>query len=88
MTNRIRVLFLALLAFALVPQDVAAQRPGFGMLYYNGEAVRTIVPPSRTPMLGVIHSTGLRMGSMGSSALRALLRVTRNTMAGTGRSTP
>lgn len=30
----------------------AAQRPGFGNLYYDGEVVRTVVPPAANPFQG------------------------------------
>lgn len=38
------------LAFALVlvPATAFAAKPGFGTLYYNGDTVRTLVPPSHT----------------------------------------
>ena len=30
----------------------AAKRPGFGNLYYDGEVVRTVVPPAAMPFVG------------------------------------
>lgn len=36
-------------AVYVVVTPVSAARPGFGMLYYNGEVVRTIVPPAAFP---------------------------------------
>jgi hypothetical protein len=39
-----------LLLVSVVP--LAAAKPGFGSLFYNGEVVRTIVPPSAAPKQG------------------------------------
>ncbi len=44
------MLTLALLLVAVAPAFAA--RPGFGNLYYNGEVVRTIVPPASNPQEG------------------------------------
>lgn len=35
-------------ALALAPATAFAAKPGFGQLYYDGDTVRTIVPPSQT----------------------------------------
>lgn len=35
-------------ALALAPTTAFAAKPGFGQLYYDGDIVRTIVPPSQT----------------------------------------
>lgn len=35
-------------ALALAPTIAFAAKPGFGSLYYDGDIVRTIVPPSQT----------------------------------------
>lgn len=35
-------------ALALAPATAFGAKPGFGQLYYNGDIVRTIVPPSNT----------------------------------------
>jgi hypothetical protein len=44
------LLTLALLLVAVAPAFAA--RPGTGNLYYNGEVVRTIVPPASNPQIG------------------------------------
>jgi hypothetical protein len=41
---------LALLIVAVTP--VLAAKPGFGQLYYDGEVVRTVVPPAAAPQEG------------------------------------
>lgn len=44
------ILALMILLVAVIP--VAAARPGFGFLFYEGEVVRTIVPPAANPQEG------------------------------------
>ncbi len=46
----ITLLSAALLALATTPSLQA--RPGFGSLYYDGEVVRTVVPPAAAPREG------------------------------------
>ncbi|MEJ2323689.1 MAG: hypothetical protein P8Y77_02675 [Nitrospirota bacterium] len=41
------VVGIAVLLVSMMPASAA--RPGFGMLYYNGEVLRTIVPPAAIP---------------------------------------
>ena len=36
-------------AVVICASEVHAQRPGFGLLYYNDLVVRTVVPPASTP---------------------------------------
>ena len=50
-----RYLFVTTLfciAFSFVSQ-ATAQEPGFGLLYYENEMIRTVVPPASTPKKGV-----------------------------------
>ena len=47
------VLMLAVMAIGLTSTAVFAQGPpGFGNLYYDGEVVRTVVPPAAMPKPG------------------------------------
>ncbi len=39
-------------AVFICASEVHAQRPGFGLLYYEDEVVRTVVPPASTPNQG------------------------------------
>jgi len=43
-------LVLTILGWAAAP--ALAERPGFGLLYYNDEVVRTVVPPAAMPTAG------------------------------------
>lgn len=50
----VAVLMLVMVALALVPTAAFAQpNVGFGQLYYDGEVVRTVVPPAAMPKPGV-----------------------------------
>ena len=46
----ILVLALAMLILAVTP--ALAAKPGFGQLYYDGDIVRTVVPPAAAPKTG------------------------------------
>ena len=53
--NRMKVVAFLIVALAILVGTVApalAATPGFGELYYEGEVVRTIVPPAAMPKLG------------------------------------
>ena len=53
MKKLVGILFiLALLIVAVTPVVGQGPRPGFGELYYNGEVVRTVVPPAAMPKEG------------------------------------
>ena len=50
-----RKLFIGMLAavcMVIFSLPAAAKKPGFGTLYYNGEIVRTVVPPAAMPFQG------------------------------------
>jgi hypothetical protein len=44
---------VAVAVFVIVAASAQAARPGFGNLYYEGEVVRTVVPPAAFPTGGV-----------------------------------
>lgn len=53
---KIRIFQLVILTMIVITISVlpaSAARPGFGNLFYNGEVVRTIVPPAAMPQAGV-----------------------------------
>ena len=53
MKKPIGILFiLALLIVSVTPVLAGNGPPGFGNLYYNGEVVRTVVPPAAAPKEG------------------------------------
>ena len=52
MTKKLFIGMLAAVCIAIFSLPVAAQRPGFGELYYEGEIVRTVVPPASMPKPG------------------------------------
>lgn len=55
--KNIRRIFIALLTAAIFTgaaiAPASAAKPGFGNLYYDGEVVRTVVPPAATPKNGI-----------------------------------
>jgi len=54
-TTRIKIAsaaFLVLTIVGCVSAPALAERPGFGLLYYNDEIVRTVVPPAAMPTAG------------------------------------
>jgi hypothetical protein len=61
---------IMVLIISVVP--ASAQRPGFGSLYYNGEIVRTIVPPSAQPQPGVDNLYVVINGAMGQLGIAAV----------------
>jgi hypothetical protein len=52
MTKKLFIGMLAAICIAIFSLPAAAQRSGFGNLYYEGEVVRTVVPPSSMPKPG------------------------------------
>lgn len=46
MTKKLFIGMLALVLMFTFSLQATAQRPGFGKLYYDGEIVRTVVPPA------------------------------------------
>ena len=53
MSKKIAVIVLALVLLLVAVVPTIAAKPGFGTLYYNGETVRTAVPPAAMPQTGV-----------------------------------
>ncbi len=52
MKKKLFIGMLAAVCIAIFSLPAAAQRPGFGELYYEGEIVRTVVPPASMPKPG------------------------------------
>jgi hypothetical protein len=53
MRKKLLLGMIVILSLALLSLPAAAQRPvRFGNLYYDGQVVRTVVPPSAMPFLG------------------------------------
>ena len=46
MTKKLFIGILAMVCMFIFSLPATAQRPGFGELYYDGEIVRTVVPPA------------------------------------------
>jgi hypothetical protein len=52
MTKKLFMGMLAVVCLVIFSLPAAAQKPGFGTLYYNDEIVRTVVPPAAMPKPG------------------------------------
>ena len=52
MTKKLFIAILAVVCAVIISLPAAAKRPGFGELYYDGEVVRTVVPPAAMPFEG------------------------------------
>ena len=52
MTKKLFIAMLAVVCAVIISLPAAAKRPGFGNLYYDGELVRTVVPPAAMPFEG------------------------------------
>jgi hypothetical protein len=52
MTKKQFIGILAAVCMVIFSLPAAAERPGFGELYYDGEIVRTVVPPAAMPKPG------------------------------------
>jgi hypothetical protein len=64
------VLTMIILIISVIP--AFAQRPGFGNLFYNGDIVRTIVPPSAMPQTGVDNLYVVINGAVGQLGIAAV----------------
>jgi hypothetical protein len=52
MTKKLFIGMLAVVFIVIFSLPAAAQRPAFGKLYYDGDIVRTVVPPAAMPFQG------------------------------------
>ena len=52
MTKKLFIGILAAVCMVIFSLPAAAKRPAFGNLYYEGEIVRTVVPPASMPKPG------------------------------------
>lgn len=52
MTKKLFIALLAVVCAVIFSLPAAAKRAGFGNLYYDGEVVRTVVPPAAMPFEG------------------------------------
>ena len=51
--RRVTLLLLVGLLLAMMPVPTAAAKAGKGMLFYDGDVVRTVVPPAAMTKLGI-----------------------------------
>lgn len=66
------VLVLAMALTAVLAPSALAARPGFGNLYYEGEVVRTVVPPAAMPQEGTDNLYAVMGGAEGQLAVAAV----------------
>lgn len=73
---RVVLLVLAISVAAAVLAPAQAARPGFvfpgGCCFYEGETVRTVVPPAATPQEGRDNFYGIAGGAAGQKAVVAV----------------
>ena len=67
-----RAFVLTLVFAALLSQIATAATPGFGQLFYDGDTVRTVVPPAATPQEGRDNLYVIMDGAMGQLAVAAV----------------
>jgi hypothetical protein len=66
------VLVLAMALTAVLAPSALAARPGFGELYYDGEVVRTVVPPAAMPQEGTDNLYAVMGGADGQLPVAAV----------------
>jgi hypothetical protein len=66
------VLVLAMALTAVLAPAALAARPGFGNLYYEGEVVRTVVPPAAMPQEGTDNLYAVMGGADGQLPVAAV----------------
>ena len=73
-TKRLGVLVLALvmLVLAVTPTFAKGPKVGFGSLYYEGEVVRTVVPPAAMPKEGIDPIYPIMEGAEGQLPVAAV----------------
>lgn len=67
--SRVLVLLVAVAIFAGGANLAAAATPGFGQLYYEGQVVRTVVPPAAMPKPGNDDFYAIQNGVEGQLAV-------------------
>jgi hypothetical protein len=67
-----RAFVLTLVLTALLSQIAMAARPGFGQLFYDGNTVRTVVPPAAMPQEGRDNLYVITDGAMGQLPVAAV----------------
>jgi hypothetical protein len=72
MTKKLFIGILAVLCMVILSLPAAAKRPGFGNLYYDGELVRTVVPPAAMPFAGNDDLYIFQDGVPGQAAVAAV----------------
>ncbi len=72
LAKKLSIAAFVLLLFAATALPTAAAKPGFGNLYYNGEIVRTIVPPAAMPKPGVDDFYAVMGGVEGQLGIAAV----------------
>ena len=60
-----RIVLLLIGIFGICVASFAEARPGFGRLYYEGEVVRTVVPPAAMPNEGIDDLYAIMDGAQG-----------------------
>ena len=70
--HRTRVLFGILIIMLMAVAPALGARPGFGLLYYEGMVVRTVVPPAATPQRGRDNFYGVTNGVTGQLGIAAV----------------
>lgn len=67
--SRVLVLLVAVAIFAGGSSLATAATPGFGSLYYEGQVVRTVVPPASMPQPGTDDFYAIQDGAEGQLAV-------------------
>ena len=68
----ISTLALAMLVLTVIPALAKGPKVGFGELYYEGEIVRTVVPPAAAPKIGKDDFYGVMDGAEGQLGITAV----------------
>lgn len=69
--KRIVLLLMVGLLVGLLPAPTAAAKAGKGLLFYDGETVRTVVPPAAMPKLGTDNFYAVMDGADGQLGIAA-----------------
>ncbi|KPJ99718.1 MAG: hypothetical protein AMK71_09275 [Nitrospira bacterium SG8_35_4] len=69
--KKAQIIIFTMLIFTVSVISVSAQ-PGFGFLYYNGDIVRTVVPPAAMTKTGIDNLYPVMGGAEGQLAIAAV----------------
>jgi hypothetical protein len=72
MTKKLFIGMLAVVFIVIFSLPAAAQRPVFGKLYYDGDMVRTVIPPASMPFQGRDNLYPIMGGVQGQLAVAAV----------------